>query len=110
MKCLIPNCKQNLFFPFYVRDLSNINGIEEHLTLAKSADSNMTYLTLLLMRHTEPLKVTTEEPAYGFSSFLADFGGYLGLLLGASILSIYDQVKHHLTMVFGKTKNVSLQH
>ena len=29
---------------------------------------------------------------YKFMNFVADFGGYLGLLLGASILSIFDDV------------------
>ncbi len=27
---------------------------------------------------------------YGWSNFVADFGGYLGLLLGHSVLSFYD--------------------
>jgi hypothetical protein len=27
---------------------------------------------------------------YGFTDFIGDVGGYLGLLLGASIPSIYD--------------------
>ena len=29
---------------------------------------------------------------YGYQELFADFGGYLGLLIGASILSIYDNV------------------
>ena len=29
---------------------------------------------------------------YGYQELFADFGGYLGLLIGASILSIYDDV------------------
>ena len=32
--------------------------------------------------------VTEDIYLYGFTNFLADIGGYLGLLLGASILSI----------------------
>ncbi len=38
----------------------------------------------------EPVKVFTEEASYGFASFVADFGGYLGLFLGASFLTFYD--------------------
>ncbi len=30
---------------------------------------------------------------YGFPSLMADFGGYLGLLMGHSLLSLYDQGK-----------------
>ena len=28
---------------------------------------------------------------YGFSSFVADVGGFLGLLLGASLLSMFEK-------------------
>ena len=34
--------------------------------------------------------VTEEVLAYTIEDLVADFGGYLGLLLGASILSMYD--------------------
>ncbi len=34
--------------------------------------------------------MTKEKLSYEFTNFVADFGGYLGLLLGASLLSIYD--------------------
>ena len=30
---------------------------------------------------------------YDFNSFIADVGGYMGLLLGSSILSLYDEVE-----------------
>ena len=38
------------------------------------------------------VEVTKEVFAYQFANFVADFGGYLGLCLGASLLSIYDYV------------------
>ena len=31
-----------------------------------------------------------QYPLYGFSSFIADVGGFLGLLLGASLLSLFE--------------------
>jgi hypothetical protein len=34
--------------------------------------------------------VIEEKLLYGFENFFADVGGYLGLLLGGSILSVYD--------------------
>ncbi len=40
-----------------------------------------------------------EVPAYGFGSFVADFGGYLGLLLGGSILSIFDDIMDFIKSV-----------
>ena len=36
--------------------------------------------------------VTRETLSYTPSNFIADVGGFLGLLLGASILSIYDAI------------------
>ena len=33
---------------------------------------------------------------YDENHFIADFGGYLGLLLGSSLLSLYDKVKRWL--------------
>ena len=33
---------------------------------------------------------------YDKTHFIADFGGYLGLLLGSSLLSVYDKVKRWL--------------
>ena len=39
----------------------------------------------------DPIIPLTEEfIVYKFSDFLADFGGYLGLLLGASAFTIYE--------------------
>ncbi len=35
----------------------------------------------------------TEYFVYGFTSLVADFGGYLGLLMGHSLLSLYDAWK-----------------
>ena len=36
------------------------------------------------------IRVVTEEMIYTYADLIADFGGYLGLLLGASIMSMYD--------------------
>ena len=36
---------------------------------------------------------------YDFNSFIADIGGFLGLLLGFSILSIYDEIEKMLRQV-----------
>ncbi|XP_077983701.1 acid-sensing ion channel 1B-like [Glandiceps talaboti] len=35
-----------------------------------------------------------QVPAYEFLTFLADFGGQLGLCLGASLLSTYEMVEY----------------
>ena len=41
----------------------------------------------------------TEYPVYGYSSLIADFGGYLGLLVGHSLLSLFDLAVQTLSSV-----------
>jgi hypothetical protein len=38
------------------------------------------------------VNVMQEISLYGLSNFIADFGGYLGLLLGASLITIYEEI------------------
>ena len=39
------------------------------------------------------MKSITEEKLYGYLSFLAEFGGALGLFVGWSLLSVFDLVE-----------------
>ena len=39
------------------------------------------------------MKSISEEKLYGFLSFLAEFGGALGLFVGWSLLSVFDLVE-----------------
>jgi hypothetical protein len=41
--------------------------------------------------------VTEEYMLYDNGSFIADFGGYLGLLLGASLLSLIEEILETVT-------------
>ena len=43
--------------------------------------------------------MTNQIPLYGFSSFVSDVGGNMGLLLGASLPSIYDFLAMKFTQV-----------
>ena len=46
---------------------------------------------------------------YKFTNFLADIGGYLGLLLGASVLSISEGVLNSVERWFSKKERSVLQ-
>ncbi len=48
------------------------------------------------------VKIIREELTYGIKDFVADFGGYLGLLLGASLISIYDDIEATISRRFSK--------
>ena len=53
--------------------------------------------------HFRPVRRTVETfVTYTFSDLLADMGGYLGLLLGYSLLSIFDDLKTVMRSVFGR--------
>ena len=41
---------------------------------------------------------------YDHNSFIADVGGYMGLLLGSSILSLFDEVESLMVSLFKKCK------
>ncbi len=77
--CLKPNCVTN---EWYLMSRDSYNEF------ANNQSSTLT----LEVTPSNCLKVTRQILLYGFSNFVADFGGYLGLLLGASLLSIYDNI------------------
>ena len=56
----------------------------------------------LLLWNTSPFTlVETEELLYGFSSFVAEVGGTLGLFLGFSFMAIWDGMED-ITNLFVK--------
>ncbi len=52
---------------------------------------NFTTLILTLPSGSE-VEIVNESIAYGLSDFAGDFGGFAGLLVGVSILSVYDDL------------------
>lgn len=73
-----PPCRRN---EFEVKNIySGVNFVEK---LNGS-------LTLELAYFGTEYHVKEEYLAYGYPDLVADFGGYLGLLLGYSLLSLYD--------------------
>ena len=76
--CLKPNCKQSTWNNFPHTEMWNI-GRPGHK------------LCVVLSSMTKQLK-RQEIRLYDFGTFLADVGSYLGLFLGASVLSISDNI------------------
>ena len=58
----------------------------------------------LFFRETS-LEVYQQEFLYGANNFIADVGGYLGLLLGVSIFSFYQVLVSTFEKLLGKSKN-----
>jgi hypothetical protein len=55
-----------------------------------------------LVCHHKDIPVTTEVYLYSFNDFIADVGGYLGLLIGASVLTLVEYFLHVARVVMKK--------
>ena len=54
-------------------------------------ERNTSFVKIYFQRNA-PTVIIEQSLVYTFTNFVAEFGGYLGLLLGASLLSIYDDI------------------
>jgi hypothetical protein len=77
--CIIPNCQERTWDikSFQKENISNFNISEENLMLT------------IDFPHSSTVLVRNEINLYTVSSFFADVGGYLGLLLGESMISYF---------------------
>ena len=73
--CLIPNCKQRSW---------NIDSFQKEKELFGDK-----FLLTILFPHSSKVLVRNEINLYTVSSFFADVGGYMGLLLGESLVSYF---------------------
>ena len=63
---------------------------ENHAKLLEEHDNYCMKRAIIIKNYTSQVEVSEEYYAYDFTSFLGDMGGYIGLLLGWSILSIIE--------------------
>ncbi len=86
--CHLPNCKKIEW---------EVLRTENYGAFGSKVDN-----AVLMMQFSKAdcMKTTMYHLVYGFSNFVADFGGYLGLLLGASLLSIYDTWVEYMMLYF----------
>ena len=96
------------------RDLSNLDRnqisnrtgcllpcrYKEYKILDTPLDSNGKSRTMHLIRSSNDVLVKTEQLVYPFSSFLAEFGGALGLFLGFSFLWVWDVIQIFTKFIF----------
>ena len=84
-ECL-PRCERS---KFKLRPLAN-SGSDDHIfdSIPKELRAFAAQFMYLNSRYTEEVFYYT----YDFESLIADFGGYMGLLLGHSILTLYDHL------------------
>ena len=65
-------------YPYYALDFN-----QDYL-------GNATTWYFVIKRANDKVKKVTEKPAYTFSEFSADLGGHCGLLLGLSVMSLFE--------------------
>ena len=75
--CFVPNCIQNFWKVKTSREIVDPN--QEKTAL------------LYLMPGKKKILTRKEVPLYTFSTFFAEVGGYLGLLVGESLYSFYER-------------------
>ena len=78
--CKRDNCKNTYWERVWTDDI-----------VGYDINENVSEVQLFLQANT-PTSIVKQNLAYTFPNFVADFGGYLGLLLGASVLSIFDSL------------------
>ena len=97
--CIIPNCEERTWHieSFQKENISNFNVSEENLILTIS------------FSHSSKVLVRNEINLYTVSSFFADIGGYLGLLLGESLISYFLLIIQWLKKIVSSRKNQASQ-
>ena len=92
--CPIPNCRQRAW---------TIDSTEKFARKNGGAESNSTSIEMeLSFPHYTQVLVRNEIKLYTFSSFFADVGGFLGLLLGESLVSYVLLGTHWMTKFIKK--------
>ena len=61
------------------------------------------FTQLSLFTVQERFEIKEEIVLYNFNNFIGEVGGHLGLLLGCSILSLYDSVYDYFGKRIGKS-------
>ena len=97
--CIIPNCEERTWHieSFQKENLTNFNISEENLKLT------------IIFPHSSKVLVRNEINLYTVSSFFADVGGYLGLLLGESLISYFLLIIQWLKKIVLSRKNQAAQ-
>ena len=79
--CTIPNCE--------IRTWHIESGQKENISISMPDISGQNLLLTISFPHSSKVLVRNEINLYTVSSFFADVGGYLGLLLGESLISYF---------------------
>ena len=95
--CPIPNCHQRAWTVDFTEKFDNVKGKNESsLNFDSRSEIELTF------PHYTTVLIRNEIKLYTFSSLMADIGGYLGLLLGESMVSYVLLGTHWMTKFIKK--------
>jgi len=87
--CLQKNCVENKWTTAQFTDMT-YEELEENPYFKPFAEDGKTGILLTMI--SDEVEVREQYELYDISSFVADTGGFLGLLLGASLLSLFESM------------------
>ena len=76
---------------------------ETSWNLTASPDGDVDLWLYISMRDTSYVE-EEQYVIYDLNSFIADVGGYMGLLLGSSVLSLFDEIESLIAAWLSKSK------
>ncbi len=104
-KCEPISCKESTWKYKVMLEAHDLNlaSTKKLLTSLQSYDKDTHMIVHITMNSVWVDKIVHVK-IYGFPQFIADFGGYLGLLLGGSILAMYDELVTFFQYIYAKLK------
>ena len=95
--CPIPNCHRRAWTVDFTEKFDNVKGVNESsLNFDSRSEIELTF------PHYNTVLVRNEIKLYTFSSWMADIGGFMGLLLGESLVSYVLLGTHWMTRFIKK--------
>lgn len=76
--------------------MSSIGTCSHAIPFQPRPSNSSDLVFLILSSKTQSLETTEEIWLYDLDNFTSDVGAYMGLLLGASLMSVYDLAKRAL--------------
>ncbi len=95
--CLKENCDSTIWDRLWIHEdqYDGLNSNESHFKMSFQSEI--------------PTTIVKQTLAYYWPHFVADFGGYLGLLLGGSLLTFFDAISDFLHLLSTKIKRPDLK-
>ncbi len=108
-KCIPLSCKQSSWqYKVIFQALDSLQYPANAILQQLPTDLLESHMVLHIFMNSEWVEEIRHYGTYNFFHFIADFGGYLGLLLGGSLLTIFDEIINIIRHLLVKIKRPQL--